>query len=129
MEFIRKFVSFGFVGAFATLIHYLIFIVFVAGGIAEPVAASAIGFGISALVNYALNYRFTFRSQKNHIAVLPKFALISLSGLVLNTLIIATLLYKFSWHYLLSQVMSTGIVLLWNFTLNHVWSFRESAKL
>ena len=126
MRIIRNFVSFGFVGAVATLVHYVILIVLVRLEVFGPVAASAVGFGISALLNYSLNYRFTFRSRKAHSDALPKFSLVALSGLVLNTLIMGVLIYSFAWHYLLSQFASTGIVLVWGFALNQAWSFREA---
>jgi putative flippase GtrA len=29
-------------------------------------------------------------------------------------------------QYLLSQILTTGIVLGWNFTANHRWSFKDS---
>jgi putative flippase GtrA len=126
MELIHKFISFGIVGAVATTIQYVVLITLVRTEASGPLVASTAGFAISALANYALNYRFTFRSKKSHLDALPKFTLVALSGLALNTLIMTVLVHWFVWHYLLSQVVSTGSVLVWNFTLSRVWSFRES---
>jgi putative flippase GtrA len=30
-------------------------------------------------------------------------------------------------HYLIAQVIATGIVLIWNFLGNRIWTFRASA--
>jgi len=30
----------------------------------------------------------------------------------------------FGWHYLASQIIVTGIVLVWNYTASALWTFR-----
>jgi len=34
----------------------------------------------------------------------------------------------FQLHYLLVQVIATGLVLLWNFAGNRSWTFREKSR-
>ena len=93
-----------------------------------PVLASAGGFVLGALVNYFLNYRYTFRSNNRHHEAIIKFFTIALVGLVLNTLIISLAIDILSLHYLLAQVIATGLVLIWNFTGNRCWTFREATN-
>ena len=54
------------VGAVGTACHYLLFISLVEGISLAPVPSSIAGYIMGAFVNYALNYRVTFRSDKNH---------------------------------------------------------------
>ena len=89
-------------------------------------AASTLGFVIGALVNYWLNYRLTFRSTRKHHQALPRFMTVAGCGCLLNGALMAMLLSRISVHYLLAQVVVTGLVLLWNFLANRFWTFRES---
>jgi putative flippase GtrA len=68
--------------------------------------------------------QYTFRSAKNHPEALSKFMAVSLSGLLLNTLVMAGAMDLFSLHYLLAQVLATVVVLIWNFSVNLLWTFR-----
>ena len=40
----------------------------------------------------------------------------------------ALLVHRFAWPYLLSQVVTTGVVLGWNFTVNSLWSFGSGSS-
>ena len=83
---------------------------------------------MSALANYALNYHFAFRSAKAHISALHRFTLVAMTGLAINTMLMAVMVETMESHYLFSQAISTGIVLFWNFILNLRWSFREATS-
>jgi len=123
----RQFFSFAFVGAIGTTAHYAVLIVLVHLAHALPVVASVCGFVTGALVNYILNYRFTFRANSPHPETAAKFFTVALVGLLLNTLIMAFLTEYLSFHYLPAQVAATGTVLLWNFACNRLWTFPEKA--
>jgi putative flippase GtrA len=73
----------------------------------DATIASTIGFALSACANYWLNYHVTFSSSKPHLETAGKFAAIAALGLALNA------------------IAATAIVLLWNFSGNYLWSFRE----
>jgi putative flippase GtrA len=123
--FLDRFPHFAFVGAVSTGIQYLILSSLVILARADPVAASAIGFVMAAAANYLLNYRFTFRSTQPHGPALLKFITLASIGLLLNSAIMQ-LLARGALHYLLAQVVATGVVLLWNFFGNACWTFRST---
>ena len=123
----RLFSTFALIGAFSTLLHYAVLVVLVRWLEVDPVSASAAGYIGSGLINYGLNYHFTFASSKSHLVALPKFALVALIGLILNSLFMAAAFHLLGLHYLLAQLISTLAVLVWNFTANLLWSFREPA--
>ncbi len=118
-----RLVRFGLVGVLATGVQYLVLIGLVRGVGMWPPAASAIGFIVSAIGNYLLNYYFTFRSQHRHGPAAAKFLVLATVGLVLNVMLMQVLV-ETGWHYLLAQVCVTAVVFLWNFGGNSLWTFR-----
>jgi putative flippase GtrA len=123
-EFVNQFLLFSAVGAVGTAAHFAVLIFLVQLKAVDPVSASMAGFTTGALINYGLNYYYTFRSGSPHHASLPKFLAVALAGLCLNTMIM-TLLTEWL-HYLLSQALTTMSVLVWNYLCNRYWTFRES---
>jgi putative flippase GtrA len=121
---LRQFLSFTAVGAVGTAAHYSTLIALVQLVHVHPVPSSAVGFTVGALVNYSLNYRVTFRSTKLHWDSMPKFFLVAIVGLALNTGIMALLTGPLAMHYLVAQIIATATVLAWTFTANRLWTFR-----
>jgi putative flippase GtrA len=122
----RQFLHFATVGGIATAIHYLILIALVHGTGMNAVLASTLGFMVSAACNYYLNYRFTFRSRAAHRHAIFKFLTVAGVGLVLNSATMMVAAEYLGLHYLLAQVIATGLVLLWNFSGNRWWTFRSA---
>jgi putative flippase GtrA len=125
MEIVRQFLCFSGVGVVGTGAHFFTLISLVSLARMDPVTASVFGFIAGALVNYILNYYFTFRSSKRHRETMGKFFAVAALGLVLNTGMMEIAVNRFAIHYLLSQMAATCIVLLWNFTGSRVWVFRQ----
>lgn len=130
---LKKFVGFAGVGAIATAIQYVILIALTELAGASPVLASAIGYAISAVLNYLMKYHFVFASTNRHLSAAPKYALISTIGLLLNTGLMRFGQFllgsdNFESYYLAVQVLTTGLVLVWNFSANLIWTFRHSGE-
>lgn len=119
-----QFIRFAGVGAIGTGVHYVVLIALVQAGGLYPVVGSVAGSVAGALVNYALNYRFTFRSRKPHAPTLARFFLVAASGLALNAMLMALLIEGADLHYLPAQILSTALVLAWNFAAHRSWTFR-----
>jgi putative flippase GtrA len=116
-----KFIS---VGAIATIIQYAIFILLIEFFYVEAVMASAFGYGLSSILNYLLNYHFTFSSNAKHSVAALKFTIVVIVGLSLNSLIMYILVNLFSCHYLLAQIITTGVVLIFNFVVHKYWTYK-----
>lgn len=116
--------SFAGVGAAWTAAHYVLLILLVEKAGIDAVWASTASFLVGAVVNYGLNYRFTFRSNKPHRETALKFFAIALTGMVLNGVIMHVAINLLNWHYLPGQLVATGLVFFWNFFANRVWTFR-----
>jgi putative flippase GtrA len=93
-------------------IHYLI--------------SAVIAFLIGLAVNYALSTAFVFAksSVENKGIAFLIFALIGVAGLGLNELFIWLFTEIAGLHYLLSKVVSTAFVYLWNFFARKYSLFR-----
>ena len=122
----REFWVFVGVGGVATGAHYALLVVLVQLFHAEPTLASTAGFVLGAVINYILNYRITFRSTRAHASAIPRFIAAAASGMVLNALLVALGVHGLRVHYLVAQVVSTTIVLFWNFVINKYWTFSGS---
>ena len=120
-----KFFLFGVVGAIATLAHYITLILLVEVGDVSPVVSTSAGFAVGALVNYILNHRYTFKSNKAHLDAAPIFFSIALITGLLNAILVYWGLKLLAVHYLIVQVFATLITFLANFMLNSNWTFRK----
>ncbi len=121
----RQFLLFVVIGGGCTLIQYMILY-----GLTEflgvaPVISSSIGYVLSAILNYLLNRRLTFSCERKHSESVPRFFAISGAGLIINAAIIYLFQTVGGVHYLIAQIISTIIVLFWNFSANRAWTFNK----
>ncbi|MGB8338726.1 MAG: GtrA family protein [Burkholderiales bacterium] len=117
----RQFMRYAGVGAIGTAGHFAVYITLVNLRLGVT-ASSAVGFVVGALINYWLNYHYTFNSDQPHRLAMAKFFTVALVGLALNTLIVF-ILDHLQWHFLLAQAAATIVVLMWNFAANRRWTF------
>ncbi|MES2998154.1 MAG: GtrA family protein [Pseudomonadota bacterium] len=117
-----QFSRFFIVGGSSAIIQFAILIGLVEIFSVRPILASSFGYLGGALLNYLLNHYFTFRSALPHRQALFRFSLNSLFGLILNFYMMNFLLVYYS--YLLSQILTSIVILLWNFIIHRCWTFR-----
>ena len=127
MALIRQFGVFVLVGVVAAVGHYGALIILASGLGADPVLASAIGFVLGGLISYALNYHVTFRADRHHAVAMPMFFTVAGIGFVLNGAAMALLTKAIGLHYLPAQVLTTGLLMIWHFAANRLWTFRPAA--
>lgn len=111
-------------GLAATGAHYVVMVALVQWAGWWEVAASSVGFLAGAAVKYPLNYWVVFRSSADHGSALVRFAIGLAVGFALNGAILAALLATLDVHYLVSQVLTTGVVTVVNYLLARNWIFR-----
>lgn len=114
---------FAAVGAVATIVHYTLMIALKEGFGVGAVLASFLGFNLGAVVSYTLNRRFTFTSRPAFGQGLAKFLMVAAVGATINAGLVA-LLVRTGLHYMLAQVIATGIVFVWNFGAARFLVFR-----
>ena len=87
--------------------------------------ANSSGFVLAATSNYFFNRFWTFHSQNSHIVTeYFSFFSISIAGLGINNLIIYLLTDKLKLNFYLSKLIAVGVVTIWNFVMNYLFTFR-----
>lgn len=122
----HQFVRYAGVGAVATACHYATLIAAVEVGGASPVLAAMFGFLVGGSISYGLNRSWTFGSDRAHEAAVPRFAIVAFIGFLLTGAFMALLTGPLGLHYLLAQVTTTGLVMIWTFLGHRHWTFRAS---
>ena len=125
LKTVRKFSRYAIVGIIGTFIHLSILAFLVENLHHSPIISSTIGFLVTVVVSYLLNYNWTFRSKGKHIVVLARYTTVSLIGLCLNTGIMYLVVDIFSLWYGIGQTISIILIPISNFFLNSKWSFKE----
>jgi putative flippase GtrA len=115
-------------GFAATAAHYGVMVALVHWAGWWEVAASSTGFLAGAAVKYPLNYWVVFKSSADHGRALIRFFVGLAAGFALNAALLAILLATLDTHYLVSQVLTTGLVTLVNYLLARNWIFRARSK-
>jgi len=122
---IMQFITYAGVGSVGTLAHYLLLLLLVEGIGVSPYQGAIAGFLLGALVNYQLNHRFTFRSTQQHRDALPKFLFVVAIGVLFTGALMAWATERLNIHYLIAQLITTALLLIFTFAVNRLWTFRH----
>jgi dolichyl-phosphate beta-glucosyltransferase len=123
------FVKYSIVGVFVTGVDFAVFSIAYYISLLTPVTSKIIAFSVAVLASYALNRLWTFRSTESKISKqLGKFLVVSIVGLGLSVSLIYVLIVSAGWHPLVSNGITSAIVLGWNFLANKYWTFRITRR-
>lgn len=122
---LRHILLFAALGGIGTAAHYAVLIGLVQFGFAGPVLGTTAGFLVGAFVNYQFSRHVVFRSSKPHGEAMTKFLLVAGIGMVLNAALMALLTHVLAAPYLPAQILVTGLLVLWHYGGNAIWTFRE----
>jgi phosphatidylglycerophosphate synthase/putative flippase GtrA len=113
--------------AIATLIDYGTFTIMVEVIGVYTGTARALGALLGAVTNFTLNKVYTFKTSQNSVWVeAPRYAAISLTSLLLNTVGVILLTEGMRWNPLIAAALVGVLVsLCWNVPLHRFFVFRE----
>jgi putative flippase GtrA len=120
-----RFIKFLGVGGAATLIQYGILIAMVELFQASALVGSTVGYLVSGIFNYTLNYYFTFTSTAGHGHAVTRFVIVAMVGLALNSGLVFLFTDVLAVFYITAQVVATGVVVIWNFIAHKHWTYRS----
>lgn len=123
----RQFVAFFGVGVVAAIVHYGLLYLLVEAFFYDPVSASLAGYVAGGIVSYVLNRMFTYEAQRGHLEAGWRFGVVAGFGFLLTWLLMGLFHTRMGWHYLLAQLATTGIVLVWSFLAHKYWSFKDNS--
>ena len=116
-EIVKQLLKFGIVGGIAFLIDF--FVLYFCTDILNIhyLISSIISFTVSVIFNYILSVKWVFNvnndnSKKKNFIV---FIVLSIIGLLINELIMYIMVDKFQIYYMLSKIVSTIVVMIFNF--------------
>lgn len=122
--FLNQFFRFALVGLSGTAVQYLSLWIGVEWLGSSATVASAVGYILGSIVNYILNYLFTFQSDASHRKTAPRYVAILAIGWSLNAVLMWLFAERWHWNYFLAQICTTGIGFFWNFSASRWWAFK-----
>lgn len=120
-KLMTQIIKFGFVGVLCFVIDYGVMVLLCEVAGVSYLISCGIAFCISVVVNYILSMRFVFEAKnENKSFEFVVFVVLSAIGLGLTELLMWVMVDKFSVHYMLSKIVVTGIVMVYNFITRKV---------
>lgn len=119
-----SFLRFAFVGAIATSLQFVVLVLGIEWLNFVPVVASSLGYAISAVCNYLMNYYFTFGGGVSHLEAVPKFFIVVLVGLSVNAFIFY-MITRVLPLYLFAQAVAIAGAMVVNFLMHRYWIYRR----
>ena len=116
-------VTFGFVGAAAALVHFLVVILMVPLG-AHPLAANVGAFFAAFGVSFLGHERWSFPARRARPRALPRFLAVAVSSFVMNELLYALLLVFTPLGYRAALMIVLILVASATFVASREWAFR-----
>jgi dolichyl-phosphate beta-glucosyltransferase len=91
--------------------------------------ATVVSFLLAALNNFFLNKIWTFHNDRRAAREqFVKFIVVSSIGLVLTVACMAVLVFVLRLWYIGSKLLTSLIVLFWNFLANKFWTFKDAVR-
>lgn len=91
----------------------------------HPVAANASGYLLGLLMSYAMNRRYTFRSQRDHATSVPTFAAAAAICYVLNVAVLQLSINLLALPAAISQALAIGAYTFTFYIANRYVVFRR----
>ena len=124
----RQFSSFLIVGGIATSAHYAVMIGLKELAHAPVIPATLTGYVVGGVTNYILNRRHTFETDRSHREAGWRFALVAATGFFLTWALMSLLTIQLAVPYILAQMFTTGLILVFNFIVHRLWTFRAAPQ-
>jgi dolichyl-phosphate beta-glucosyltransferase len=124
---IKKIFKYCVVGVAGTLIDLGVLYVFVEYFTVPLIPAAILAFILAATNNFIFNKIWTFKNKsKNYRKLYIKFLTVSVIGLGLTVVAMYTMVNILDVWYMFAKVLTSLIVLTWNFLANKYWTFHLS---
>jgi Predicted membrane protein len=124
-DLLIKFVKFGVVGVSGVIVDFGTTWLLKEKARLNKYVANSTGFACAVVSNYLLNRWWTFHSSDPDVGVqFAKFTAVALVGLGMNNAIIYYLTERKGTKFYVAKAIATGIVVLWNFGANYVFTFK-----
>ena len=122
-KLVNKIIKFSIVGGIATIIDFACLYIFKEFLNFNIIFANTLSFIISVTYNYiaSITWVFDVNKNKNKNVQLILFIVFSVVGLIINNVILYILTDKLNIYYLISKVIATIIVMIFNFVTRKIF--------
>ena len=115
-KLLNQILKFGLVGGTAFVIDYVLLYFCTEFLHIHYLISSIISFTVSVIFNYILSIKWVFDvKKKQDVKDFVIFIILSVIGLGINSLIMYVMVEKFGVYYMLSKIVSTAVVMVYNF--------------
>ncbi len=121
-KLLNQILKFGLVGGTAFVIDYVLLYFCTEFLHIHYLISSIISFTVSVIFNYILSIKWVFDvKKKQDVKDFVIFIILSVIGLGINSLIMYVMVEKFEVYYMLSKIVSTAVVMVYNFITRKIF--------
>ena len=121
-KLLNQILKFGLVGGTAFVIDYVLLYLCTEFLHIHYLISSIISFTVSVIFNYILSIKWVFDvKKKQDVKDFVIFIILSVIGLEINSLIMYVMVEKFGVYYMLSKIVSTAVVMVYNFITRKIF--------
>ena len=121
-KLLNQILKFGLVGGTAFVIDYVLLYFCTEFLHIHYLISSIISFTVSVIFNYILSIKWIFDvKKKQDVKDFVIFIILSVIGLGINSLIMYVMVEKFGVYYMLSIIVSTAVVMVYNFITRKIF--------
>ena len=121
-----QFVQYFFVGLLATIVEWMGFYSFNELLGLNYLLATALAFFFSTFANWGFGRLIMFKGTGNLVKEILKIYVVSIMGLIMNLVIMYVLVDAFLFKEMISKIITTGIVFVWNFLIRKLLVYKSS---
>ena len=125
----KPFVKYCIVGGSGTILDVASLYFFVDFLSLPVMLGTFLSFVLAVTNNFILNKIWTFKNKsKNYKKLYVKFLIVSVIGLMITLGLMYIFVFLLSIWYIVAKLLTSAIVLVWNFLANKLWTFRIKSR-
>lgn len=121
---VRELLRFGSVGIASNVVYFAALVAFRWGDLAWWLS-TGLAYALSMLVNYTLQRAVTFRSRDKPQQSGPRYLVVMLSCLVINSALMESLVEHAKWHPVIGQGVAVVVTTSISYLGQKFWVFRD----
>ena len=114
-KLLEQIIKFIIVGGIATIIDFIVFFLLHELLKVTTILSNILSFSVSVIYNYIASTKWVFNVKKELKNQFVIFLILSIVGLLINTIIVYITIDILNWNSLLCKILATTIVMIFNF--------------
>jgi putative flippase GtrA len=123
----KQFLLYCVIGASGATLDFVVYSSLVKARLLDYQAANAAGYASGTLLSFVLNAKFNFRVADKIALRLASFFGVALLGWLVSAALLQVLVGRFNFDKYLSKLAALAVVVLLQYNLNRLFSFRKAS--